>query len=266
MASKSKRRRVPAPPAQAPQERRRSERPPKEGRAWGRRQVVLAALAVGVSAGVLLIGLSVASAHRGSSPSSSSGAIGGIAETQILLDGVPQRRNLLGSSTAPVRLVEYADLQCPFCAEFARNVLPTLVHDDVRTGKLEIEFRGLTFIGPDSTTALKTATAAGFQSRMWNVIELLYLNQGSENAWITDQLLRQVVAASGADVPQVFADRDGSAVTAAIEGWQRQSQADSVRGTPTFFVGRRGGPLEQLQLTALTPDAFQAAMDRALGR
>jgi hypothetical protein len=39
-----------------------------------------------------------------------------------------------------------------------------------------------------------------------------------------------------------------------------------VRGTPTFFVGRRGGPLEQLQLTALTPDAFQAAMDRALGR
>ena len=50
-------------------------------------------------------------------------------------------------------MVEFADLQCPFCAEYTKNVVPTIVNRYVRPGKLRIEFRPLTFIGPDSAKA-----------------------------------------------------------------------------------------------------------------
>ena len=104
-----------------------------------------------------------------------------------MLDGIPQRGNLLGSATAPIRLVEYADPQCPYCAQYARDVFPILVREYVRAGKVEMEFRGLWFLGPDSGSALSTASAAGAENRFWNVLDLLYRNQGPENAWVSDE-------------------------------------------------------------------------------
>src|SRR5215213_761101 len=53
-----------------------------------------------------------------------------------LLAGIPQSSTLLGRPTAPVTLVEYADLQCPFCREFATETVPVLVREYVRTGKV----------------------------------------------------------------------------------------------------------------------------------
>ena len=88
---------------------------------------------------------------------------------------------------APVTLVEYADLQCPYCARWARDTLPTLVGDYVRAGRLRIVFHGLAFIGSDSDTALRTAVAAGPPNRFWDVVHGFYANQGAENAgWVTD--------------------------------------------------------------------------------
>src|SRR4051812_750117 len=64
--------------------------------------------------------------------------------------GIPQQGAALGRPTAPVTLVEYADLQCPYCAEWARRTLPVLASDYVRSGRLRIVFRGLAFVGPES--------------------------------------------------------------------------------------------------------------------
>ena len=69
------------------------------------------------------------------------------APTSPLLEGIPQDGTALGRPDAPVTLVEYADLQCPYCAQWARGAFPRLVRDYVRTGKLRIEFRGLVLIG-----------------------------------------------------------------------------------------------------------------------
>jgi protein-disulfide isomerase len=223
------------------------------------------AVAAALVAGALLIGLSQISVHRGAAaPSQGGGALAGIAETAALLDGIPQRGNTLGSPTAPVRLVEYADPQCPFCAQYARDVLPTLIRDYVRTGKVELVFRGLWFLGPDSGTALRTVTAAAPQKRFWNALELLYRNQGPENAWVTDGVLRSIVTGAGANADSVFAARDGRAVTTTIDGWSRLAQADGINAVPAFFVGRRGGAFERLQVAALSPSEFSTALDRVL--
>ena len=86
-----------------------------------------------------------------------------------------------GDPDAPVTLVEYVDLQCPYCAEWAVRTFPVLVSDYVRTGKLRIVFHGLAFIGPDSDTALRTALAAGREDRLWDVVAGFYVRQGAEN-------------------------------------------------------------------------------------
>jgi uncharacterized membrane protein len=115
-----------------------------------RRAALLLAAAVVLSAA--LIGASrISSGETGTRAAAVSGSS---------LAGIPQAGAALGNPNAPVTFVEYADLQCPYCAEWARRTLPVLVDDYVRTGKLRIVFRGLAFIGPDSERALRAAIAA----------------------------------------------------------------------------------------------------------
>jgi protein-disulfide isomerase len=176
------------------------------------------------------------------------------------LAGIPQEGITLGDPSAPA-LIEYADLQCPYCGEFARNVLPSVVDEYVRPGKLKLVFRGLAFIGADSTKALQAVYAAGEQGRLWDVLEGLYEVQGAENSgWVTDDLLRGVGAGvQGLDVDRWLAQTDSAAVrkefVAASEGATRHG----VNSTPTFFLGDR-----RVELSALTPAAFRQAIDPLL--
>jgi len=156
-----------------------------------------------------------------------------------LLDGIPQNGLVLGSPAAPVTMIEYADVQCPFCGEFAGRSLPALLDEYVRPGKVKIEFRGLRFLGPDSEKALRLVLSAARQDKAWTVLELLFANQGEENkGWVTDALVRQIGAAvAGLDVEQMLAGTDAPAIDASIEKAETQGQDDGVRGTPTFVVG-----------------------------
>ena len=102
-----------------------------------------------------------------------------------LFRGVLQDGITLGSPKAPVTLVEFADLQCPYCADWARDALPTIVQEYVSTGRVRVVFRGLSFVGEQSDTALRAALAAGEQDRLWDVVHGLYLHQGAENSgWV----------------------------------------------------------------------------------
>jgi protein-disulfide isomerase len=184
-----------------------------------------------------------------------------VAETSALLAGIPQHGTVLGSPNAPITLAEYADLQCPVCRVWATDALPTIVRKYVRTGRVRLEFRGLRFLGPDSDSALRTALAAASQNRLWTVVELLYRNQGTENTgWVTDRLLRSVLAAAGLDAA-LLGQRSSAAVEQRIATDERQAQADGVPGTPTFVVGPTGGTLSPVRLTTLDPAELGSAVD-----
>jgi protein-disulfide isomerase len=165
-----------------------------------------------------------------------------------LLGGIPQHGVVLGSPKAPVTLVEYADLQCPFCAEWSQRAFPTVVREYVRTGRVQLVFRGLDFIGGDSTRALRAALAAAAQNKLWNVVQLLYLNRGSENSgWVTDDLLREVgKSVSGLDLDQYMAERSSSRVTRERAKQARLADANRIDATPSFQIGLTGGRLRLL--------------------
>jgi protein-disulfide isomerase len=225
-----------------------------------RRRLCLIGGAAGVAA-VLALVLVLVNRGGSSTPAPNPASLTGVAETAALLNGIPQHGTVLGSPKAPVTLAEYADLQCPICGAWATQALPTIVQKYVRTGKVRLEFRGLRFVGPDSDTALRTAIAAGAQNRLWNVVDLLYRNQGTENTgWVTDKLLRNVVVAAGLETG-VLDQRASAAVNRQIAADERQAQLDAVPGTPTFEVGPTGGRLHPVQLRSLDPAELGAAID-----
>jgi protein-disulfide isomerase len=257
--SKSKAHRV-----QAPRTRPAKARP-KGGAsaASSRRTIYVAAIAGAAAVAAILIAVSVVGGRSGGAGSTT---VSQAAETAALLKGIPQRGTVLGSPTAPVKLVEYADLQCPACGHWAREVFPDLVRKYVRTGKLQIEFRGLAFVGGESSVALRTALAAGQHNRLWHVVELLYRNQGAENSgWVNDAFLSQALASvPGLDAVQVLEARDGADVTALAERSAGQAAASGVHGTPSFEIARKGAALRPLEIAALDVPTFTAPVDELL--
>jgi len=162
-----------------------------------------------------------------------------------------------------VTMVEFGDLQCPFCREYAIKALPAIVNEYVRPGKVKLVFTGLAFIGPDSETALRATYAAGLQGKLWNYLDLLYRNQGAENSgWVTDGLLRAVGnSIPGLDTNALMLARTSTEVDNAIAVSTQQAQNARVDSTPTFFAGKTGGTLQQVAVSSLSADAFRPTLD-----
>jgi protein-disulfide isomerase len=187
----------------------------------------------------------------------------GAAETIALFKGIPQQLNVLGRASAPVTMVEFADLQCPYCHHYAADALPALVDQYVRTGKAKFVFSGMHFLGPDSEKALRAVYAAGLQGRLWQYLDLLYKNQGGENeGWVTDNLLRSAGdSLPGFDTEKMLVDMNSDQVTNALAVADQQAQSAGVNQTPTFFAGKTGETLEHVNVSSLTPDGFQPTLD-----
>jgi protein-disulfide isomerase len=166
-----------------------------------------------------------------------------------------------------VRIVEFADLQCPYCDEYAVQALPALVHDYVRTGKVQMQFENLSFIGPDSVRAGRIAAAAAEQNRLWNFVDLLlYLNQEELNTgYVTPIYLRRLLeAVPGLSVPEALSASRAAAASAALTMANRVAARDGVNATPTFLIGRTRGPLRVFQPSSLTSTPFVTAINGLL--
>jgi protein-disulfide isomerase len=184
---------------------------------------------------------------------------GGAAATAAF-KGIPQSGIALGSPKAPVTMVEFADLQCPFCGEYQRAVFPTILRRYVRTGRVRVELRLLRFLGPDSDRLARVAAAAAAQNRIWQFVELAYQRQGAENSgYATDDYIDSLAADAG--LKSVNA---GAGAEAAIARNEQAAQTLGVKSTPSFLIGRSGGTLHRLQPSELSPGAFTPQLDKEL--
>jgi protein-disulfide isomerase len=231
-----------------------------------RRRFTRLGAALGAAAVVVVVLIAISSsggsAAKSSSTTAASGPVAGASQSSSLLAGIPQKGITLGNANAPVRVVEFADLQCPFCRDFAVNDLPSVVRQYVRPGKVKMEFRSLAFIGPDSARAARVAEATGQQNKLWNFIDVAYHNQGKENSgWATDATLKRIAGSvPGLDTARAFRDRDGGAVTAQLKTAETLATSSGVNSTPTFLVGRGNN------LTAVDSTGLNAAIKAALAR
>ncbi|HYG95767.1 MAG TPA: thioredoxin domain-containing protein [Solirubrobacterales bacterium] len=192
----------------------------------------VAAGAVFLAIAVVLVLIVVNSSSDGSGDTNLEGA----AETNRLLRGIPQNGMVLGDPQAPVELIEFGDLQCPFCAAYAEEILPPIIESQVKRGEVKIEFRNFTIIGPQSTDAGAAAVAAGAQGRGWNFVELFYRNQGRENAGYADDDFLEAVA-KGAGVKNIDKwNEERAELTAEVEETTAEAESLGLQGTPTLLI------------------------------
>jgi protein-disulfide isomerase len=189
------------------------------------------------------------------------------AEVEELFGGIPQQGVTLGEPDAPATLIEFADLQCPFCAQYTTSALPTVIEDYVRTGRLKMQLRLLRFIGPDSERGAEVAAAATLQDKGWEYSDLFFRNQGQENSgYATDQFLQRLARATpGLDVGQLESDLDTPSARALIRQAERQANRLGVSGTPSFFVQKGDAAPQPLELSSLDAGSVTDAIESALG-
>ena len=232
-------------------------------------------LAVLAAAAVVVIIAIVASSSGGSKDSasqrtaaakSSGGALAGQKEATAQFAGVPQKGIYLGKSDAPLRAVSFVDMQCPYCREFELKVLPTLVQKYVRTGKLRMELRTLSFLGPDSVTAGRAVAAAAQQNKAWTFADILYFNQGAEGSgWVTPALLGKAYKAAGVDGTQATAYAKTPGAQNALGAANTLASQLAVDSTPTILVGKRGGGVAKINVDPADTAGYEKAIDALLG-
>jgi protein-disulfide isomerase len=248
---------------QAALERRRAERITRE-RAEQARDTRTRRLwrlgAVAAAAAVIVAGAVAVSSSGGSKPAPP-------VTSSSLLAGIPENRGVLGHPKAPVTVTEYVDLQCPICARAAQSTLPALIRDEVRSGKVKLEVRTLSFLGPDSVRAARVAAGAERQGKLWAFLEAFYARQGAENSgYVTDGFLREVAKAAGVDASKALAQADSPFASGRLRRADADAARMNVQGTPTLTVKRGNGPELVLTASPLDAAAVQAELDREAAR
>jgi protein-disulfide isomerase len=87
---------------------------------------------------------------------------------------------LVGSPSAAIQLVAYEDPQCPICGQFEKINGATL-EAAVSAGKVRVEYRMRSFLGPESARADNALAAAQDEGKFEDLREAMYANQPEEH-------------------------------------------------------------------------------------
>ena len=220
-----------------------------------RRRLWRLGIAAGVAATLVAVVAAVSNSSETPAPTGTAAA---------LFAGLQETNGALVNPDAPLTVTEYVDLQCPICAEASKQTLPTLVNDYVKTGKVKLQARTLSFLGPDSVRAAQVAAGAQQQGRLWAFLETFYAAQGTENSgYVTDDFLREVAAAAGVDAEKAMDFADTPKAQQALDRADSDAAAVKADSTPTFTVKRGDGPET---IVAVGATDLSAALDKELAR
>ncbi len=167
----------------------------------------------------------------------------------------PERDHIRGPTDAAVTLVEYGDLECPYCGQ-AEPVVRELLAD---FGDLRYVWRHLPLsdVHPNARLAAEATEAAARQGAFWQLRDLLFEHQDA----LGKRDIVRYADELGLDVDRFIEDLRKHVGAARVDADVSSADLSGVSGTPTFFVnGRRHhGAFDIAALSA----AVKAARARA---
>ena len=169
----------------------------------------------------------------------------------------------MGSASAPVTVVEFADYQCPFCLRFTRSTFPSLKRDYIDTGKVRWVALNLPLaFHKDARKAAQAAHCAGEQDKFWEMREVLFQNPKK----LGQEDLPEHAVTVELDVEAFKACIASDRHLAAIDQDAKDAGAVRLTGTPSFVVGKTASDkiTGQVIIGAQPVNVFSAAIKKAL--
>jgi len=147
-----------------------------------------------------------------------------------MADEFPAERHVYGRRDAPVTIVEFGDLECPYCRA-AAGPLKELV--DTSDGRVKLVWRHFPLfeVHPHALSAALAAEAAGRHGKFWEMHGVLM----SDQSRLSEPDLRRAATRLGID-PSEVAGPAPQALAPAVQGDYAAGVEQGVRGTPTIFV------------------------------
>jgi len=169
----------------------------------------------------------------------------------------------LGQPDAPLTMIEFTDLQCPFCRQYVTVTFDEIKRNWIDTGKLRYLSRDFPLdFHPQALPAARAARCAGEQGKFWEMRMRLMRN--------ANLLSPDYIAKAAADL-----QLDGTAFAActASTKFDADIRADMVEGakititgTPTFVIGRTAATIEGPVIVGAQPYVqFDAKLKELLG-
>lgn len=190
--------------------------------------------------------------------------LGKLASSSISGGAVEVRENdwVKGGSRARATLVEYADFQCPACAQVS-VLLDQMLNkypDDLR---LVYRYFPLTGIHPNAIISAKAAEAAGKQGKFWEMHDMLFEKQSEWNNMQNPvPLFIQYATELGMDGERFADDILSIDVADRVSSDASEASALALTGTPSLFLnGQKIQIQSAVQLESLIQDIINNSKD-----
>ena len=140
---------------------------------------------------------------------------------------------ILGEEDAPVTIVEFSDLECPFCKRFHDETFPQIKKEYIDTGKAKIVFRHFPLgMHPNAPKAAEAVSCARDQGKEWAMIDAIFVNQQTLDV----PALKEKATQLGMNASSFASCLDSGKKKGEVDTDTSEGSAAGVSGTPTFFV------------------------------
>ncbi len=180
-----------------------------------------------------------------------------------------------GEATAPVAIIEYADIECPFCRHFERDIYPRVFDDYIKAGKARLYYRDMPMpFHEHAVPAARAAHCAGEQGKFWEMHDSLFTDNvrvpspnGRSGLGTND--IDERAAKLGLDTAKLDACMASPRFADEIKRSFEEAAKMNIEGTPTFVIGTIGpnGNVVSVKKTIVGAQpfgAFKAAIDPLL--
>jgi protein-disulfide isomerase len=176
--------------------------------------------------------------------------------------------NAMGDPNAPIKIEEFSDFQCPYCARFHEETEPQLASTYVADGTVYFVYRSFgNFIGPESKAAAEAAYCAGDQNKYWEYHDILFANQTGENVGaFSDRRLQAFAEALALDMDAFNNCLNSGKHSARVDQDRVDGTAAGVTGTPAFSITYKVDGVEKQRFIsgAYPYSEFQTQIEGAL--
>lgn len=143
----------------------------------------------------------------------------------------------MGNPDATVKVVEFADFQCPYCQLYWQQVEPTIVSDYVVTGKIYYTYAPMAFLGQESVDSAEAAYCANDQGKFWEYRDMLFTNHTGENVGdFTTAKLQLFAQKLGLDTTAFNQCLSSGKYQTAVDDANNYASSQGVNSTPTIMV------------------------------